>query len=147
MKKRKLLPVFIMLLAGAIASILMAIMRYEITSLLLIVFITLVIFYILGLILMKFLDKVEEQQLQESAEEGEVIEKEADEDVDTDADGASVGEGFYAEGGFGGTGADQGAFGGMDDGTGAFNAGMEGGFGGDVGDGFADEVADNNERF
>ncbi len=79
MKKRKLLPVFIMLLAGAIASILTAIFQYEITSLLLIVFITLVVFYILGLILMKVLDKIEEQNTEPDLDEGEVIEKEVDE--------------------------------------------------------------------
>ena len=48
MNKRKLLPVFIMLLAGAIASIMAAVMHYELEVFLLIVLITLAVFYLMG---------------------------------------------------------------------------------------------------
>ena len=74
---RKLLPVFIMLLAGAIASIMGAIMQYDLKSFLLIVFITLVIFYILGSALKYVLDMIEKQNTKESLDQGEVIQKES----------------------------------------------------------------------
>jgi ABC-type transport system involved in cytochrome bd biosynthesis fused ATPase/permease subunit len=70
---RKELPVLIMLLAGAIASIMTAVMHYEIQSLLFIVFITLVIFYFLGTILKIVLDRIEEQNTKLALDEGEVI--------------------------------------------------------------------------
>jgi predicted membrane protein len=75
--KRKQLPVFIMLLAGSIASILTAVMRYDLKSFLFIVLITLVIFYILGLLLKYVLDVIEAQNVKDSLDEGEVFEKEA----------------------------------------------------------------------
>lgn len=78
--KRKLLPVFIMLLAGAVASILTAIMHYNIRSLLIIVLVTLIVFYALGSALKYSLDIFEKQNEKDLLDEGEVIEKEANEE-------------------------------------------------------------------
>lgn len=85
--KRKQLPVFIMLLAGSIASILTAVMRYDLKSFLFIVLITLVIFYILGSLLEYVLDSIEKQNLKDTPDDGEVIEKEAAEtDMDVESE-------------------------------------------------------------
>lgn len=72
---RKLLPVFIMLFAGAIASIMTAIMQYDLKSFLMIVFITLVIFYILGSVLKYVLDLFDRQNRKDTLDHGEVIPK------------------------------------------------------------------------
>ncbi|MBE5851647.1 MAG: DUF92 domain-containing protein [Lachnospiraceae bacterium] len=81
MNRRKLLPVLIMLLAGAMAAILLAIGRYEITSMLWILFVVLVVFYILGCILKWSLDHIDKQNEKKdsSLDEGEVIEKQPEE--------------------------------------------------------------------
>ncbi len=77
MNKRKLLPVFIMLLAGAIASIMAAVMQYELEVFLLIVLITLAVFYLMGLALLKIYEVIEIQKVEETLDEGAVIEKDA----------------------------------------------------------------------
>lgn len=77
MNKRKLVPVFIMLLAGAIASIMAAVMHYELEVFLLIVLITLAVFYLMGLALLRIFEVIEQQQIEETLDEGAVIEKEA----------------------------------------------------------------------
>lgn len=81
MNRRKLLPVLIMLLAGAMAAILLAIGRYEITKMLWILFVVLLIFYILGCILKWSLDHIDKQNEEtgSSLDEGEVIEKQPEE--------------------------------------------------------------------
>jgi len=81
LNRRKLLPVLIMLLAGAMAAILLAIGRYEITSMLWILFVVLVVFYILGCILKWSLDHIDKQNEKKdsSLDEGEVIEKQPEE--------------------------------------------------------------------
>ena len=81
MNRRKLLPVLIMLLAGAMAAILLAIGRYEITKMLWILFVVLLIFYVLGCILKWSLDHIDKQneETDNSLDEGEVIEKQPEE--------------------------------------------------------------------
>ena len=81
MNRRKLLPVVIMLLAGAMAAILLAIGKYEITKMLWILFVVLLVFYILGCILKWSLDHIDKQneETDNSLDEGEVIEKQPEE--------------------------------------------------------------------
>ena len=81
MNRRKLLPVLIMLLAGAMAAILLATGKYEITKMLWILFVVLLVFYILGCILKWSLDHIDKQneETDNSLDEGEVIEKQPEE--------------------------------------------------------------------
>lgn len=81
MNRRKWLPVLIMLLAGAMAAILLAIGKYEITKMLWILFVVLLVFYILGCILKWSLDHIDKQneETDNSLDEGEVIEKQPEE--------------------------------------------------------------------
>lgn len=81
MNRRKLLPVLIMLLAGAMAAILLAIGKYEIKKMLWILFVVLLVFYILGCILKWSLDHIDKQneETDNSLDEGEVIEKQPEE--------------------------------------------------------------------
>lgn len=79
MEKRKLIPVFIMLLAGAIAGILMMIGGYELHILLRNLLIVLLIFYFLGYLLKKILDRMALQNEKAVLDEGEVIEKQPEE--------------------------------------------------------------------
>lgn len=86
MNKRKLLPVLIMLLAGAMASILLAIGNYEIKTMLGILLAVLIIFYILGCILKWSLDHIDKQneKAESPLDEGEVIEKQPEEKVNNE---------------------------------------------------------------
>lgn len=70
-----------MLLAGAMAAILLAIGKYEITKMLWILFVVLLVFYILGCILKWSLDHIDKQneETDNSLDEGEVIEKQPEE--------------------------------------------------------------------
>ncbi len=79
MEKRKLIPVFIMLLAGAIAGILMMIGGYELHVLLRNLLIVLLFFYFLGFLLKKILDRMAAQTEKAILDEGEVIEKQPEE--------------------------------------------------------------------
>ena len=80
-KKRRLIPPFVMLLAGAITSITMRILHYEMKTMLIILLCVLLGFYMAGSVIKYMLDKFEKQILDASMEEGEVIEKElAEED-------------------------------------------------------------------
>lgn len=78
--KKKQLPLVIMLIAGAITSILTYMMDYPIKDMLLSVFIVLLIFYGLGSILKYVLDSFERQNREAALKEGEVIEKENESD-------------------------------------------------------------------
>lgn len=77
MKKIKLLPAFVTLLAGAIASISMYVANQDLVTTLLVVFIVLFVFYFLGVLLMKilvdYLNKKEKDEM--VSEEGQVLEK------------------------------------------------------------------------
>lgn len=80
--KRKLMPPFMMLFAGAIASIIMYINHYEIKTMLWILIAVFILFYIIGVIIKKTLDSFysELNKINSVADEGEVIEKEKTED-------------------------------------------------------------------
>lgn len=80
-KKRKLIPPFIMLLAGAITSITMRMLHYDMKTMLIILLGVLLGFYIAGCVIKGMLDRFEKQIEEAGMEEGEVIEKElAEED-------------------------------------------------------------------
>ena len=75
-KKRRLIPPFVMLLAGAIISITMRILHYEMQTMLIVLLCVLIGFYIAGSVIKYMLDKFEQQIEEAYMEEGEVIEKE-----------------------------------------------------------------------
>ena len=80
-KKRRLIPPFVMLLAGAAASITMHIFHYETKTMLMILLCVLVGFYMAGCVIKYMFDQFEKQIEEAGMEEGEVIEKElAEED-------------------------------------------------------------------
>ena len=80
-KKRRLIPPFVMLFAGAVISIAMRVLHYEMKTMLIILLCVLVGFYIAGSVIEYMLDKFEKQIEEAGMEEGEVIEKElAEED-------------------------------------------------------------------
>lgn len=76
---RKNLPILLMLLAGAAACILTFLNDYEMVERLGILLGVLVLFYLLGSILVWTLDYFDMQNEKKRREEGEVIEKEAEE--------------------------------------------------------------------
>lgn len=77
MKKIRLLPAFVTLLAGAITSITLYVLRVETHIMLLILLAVLLIFYVLGVIAMKIImDCPPKEKSDEKAGEGEVIQKE-----------------------------------------------------------------------
>ncbi len=78
--KRKLLPSFIMLSAGLIASIRTYLLHYDVKKSLIIILIVLVIFYGIGSGLKFMLDIFEAQNEQKALDEGEVIAKEAEDE-------------------------------------------------------------------
>ncbi len=83
-KKRKLIPPFVMLTAGAATSITMRILHYEMKTMLIILLCVLIGFYIAGCIIKEMLDRFERQIEEAEMEKGEVIEKElAEEDRPT----------------------------------------------------------------
>ncbi|MEG1848028.1 MAG: hypothetical protein RRX92_00745 [Lachnospiraceae bacterium] len=82
--KRKLIPPFFMLFAGAIASIVMYLMHYEIKTMLLVLLSVLFLFYILGTIAKSVLDSFEASRLKSIAADGEVIEKDAVDSTEQD---------------------------------------------------------------
>lgn len=90
MKKRKMFAPFLMLLAGAVTSIVMFIADCSTTQLLLTLLCVLIFFYIIGTVIQKFvwtcIDQIEEQKRIEAENEGEVIEKEAVENEENGAE-------------------------------------------------------------
>ncbi|MCH5254325.1 MAG: hypothetical protein J1F41_05320 [Lachnospiraceae bacterium] len=83
-RKRRLIPPFVMLLAGAIVSITMYMLHYEVKTMLIVLVCVLVAFYMIGDTLRWMLNRFEAQNEEARMEEGEVIEKELDEeDQDT----------------------------------------------------------------
>ena len=73
-KKRKLIPPFVMLLAGAIVSITMFISHYKSKDMLIILLCVLLVFYVAGEILKYMLDRFEADADARRREEGEVFE-------------------------------------------------------------------------
>ncbi len=74
-KKRKLIPPFVMLLAGAIVSITLLFLRYSPINKLLITLGVMILFYIIGDAIKSMLDRFEKQIEEARLEEGEVIDK------------------------------------------------------------------------
>lgn len=84
--KTKPIPSIVMLLAGAVTSIAMFIMHYELKTLLTVLLVVLIVSYIVGLVIKRVLDSFELAGSEDISEEGEVVEKEAeDEQEEADA--------------------------------------------------------------
>ena len=79
MSNKKLFAPFLMLLAGAVVSIVMFLSDYDMTQRLTILLLSML--YCVGLFIqkkmVKFLDEIQKKEETQKAEEGEVIEKEA----------------------------------------------------------------------
>lgn len=90
MKKSKLFAPFLMLLAGAVASIMMYHFDYGLKQMLIILSIVLLAFYIAGFFIQKKVISFMEQIKEEEEKEGEVIEKDAEDDsqVEVASEGA-----------------------------------------------------------
>lgn len=84
-KKRKLIPPFLMLLAGAITSIITYFVSYEVVDALWILLGVLVLFFVLGSFIKKLLDAFETANLKKLEEEGEVFKKETEEESEEDS--------------------------------------------------------------
>ena len=84
MSNKKLFAPFLMLLAGAVVSIVMFLSDYDMTQRLTILLLSMLFFYCVGLFIqkkmVKFLDEIQKKEETHKAEEGEVIEKEAKKD-------------------------------------------------------------------
>lgn len=78
-KKRKMIPPFVMLFAGAVTSITMFMLHYKSKDMLVILLLVLIAFFIAGEVLKWMLDRFEAQIEKERREAGEVYEKELDE--------------------------------------------------------------------
>lgn len=76
MKKNRLFAPFLMLLAGAVASIVMRYFRYSTGEMLPILLCVLIIFYFGGCFIQKKITAFMKQIKEEEAKEGEVVEKE-----------------------------------------------------------------------
>lgn len=72
-------PLVLMLVAGAVTCVINLIRQYPMPGQLVVLFVVLVVFYLLGCIIKWTLDLFDAQNEKKAAEEGEVIEKEADE--------------------------------------------------------------------
>lgn len=84
--KRKLIPPFVMLTAGAVTSILMVVKGCELNEFLARLLTILLVFYMLGCVLKNMLDRFDRQNAPpELEEEEEVIEKDA-EDGETETE-------------------------------------------------------------
>lgn len=82
---RKYLPLILMLVAGAITSIITFIMKYPLVWKLAALLIVFIIFYILGSAIKWILDSFERQNAKAALDEGEVIEKEGDGETTAEA--------------------------------------------------------------
>ena len=82
---RKYLPLILMLVAGAITSIVTFIMKYPLVWKLAALLIVFIIFYILGSAIKWILDSFERQNAKAALDEGEVIEKEGDGEATAEA--------------------------------------------------------------
>lgn len=76
MKKWKLFAPFLMLLAGAVTSIMMYCFRYTMKQTLIILGVVLLVFYLAGIFIQKKIISFVEQIKEAEENEGEVIEKE-----------------------------------------------------------------------
>lgn len=90
MKKSKLFAPFLMLLAGAVASIMMYHFKYSMKQTLPILLIVLLVFYLAGVFVQKKITSFVEQIKEEEEKEGEVIEKEAPEEGEEEMTGENA---------------------------------------------------------
>lgn len=81
MKKSRLFAPFLMLLAGAVASIVMRYFRYSTGEMLPILLGVLIIFYFVGCLIQKKVTAFMDQIREEEAKAGEVVEKEVPEEA------------------------------------------------------------------
>lgn len=97
MKKRKLrlFPLTLMLLAGAVTSIITFYFDYEIKTVLLILLSVLLVFYIAGLVIEKVMESFEKsiaakakEEAEQKEKEGMVLEKETEEEVTEETEDA-----------------------------------------------------------
>ncbi len=84
--KRKYLPLIIMLVAGAVISIITFVSKYTVVKKLVSLLVVLVVFYILGSALKWALDTFEKQNEKAALDEGEVIEKESNDMTEEETD-------------------------------------------------------------
>lgn len=77
---RKYLPMVLMLLAGAITCVITLVRHYEQLRALVVLFIVLLVFYLIGCAIVWMLNSFDAQNEKSSLHEGEVIEKEKPED-------------------------------------------------------------------
>lgn len=75
---RKYMPLFLMLVAGAVTCIITFIQNYSVLHKLVSLLIALLVFYFLGSVIRWTLDYFDEQNEKKAKEEGEVIEKETE---------------------------------------------------------------------
>ena len=89
MKKLKLFAPFLMLLSGAIASIMMFYFQFPVEQMLPRLLIVLIVFYIAGCFIQKKIISFVEQIKEEEEKEGEVIEKEIPDESGEEIDAES----------------------------------------------------------
>lgn len=80
--KTKQIPALIMLLGGAVTSIVMYLMHYDIKSMLFILLAVLIGFYIFGVVIKKIFDSFKFPTKDDILKDGEVIEKDNEEDAE-----------------------------------------------------------------
>lgn len=87
MMNRKNMPLILMLVAGAVTCIITFIQNYSVLRKLISLFVVLLIFYMLGSILRWTLDYFDSENEKKNKEQGEVIEKEAEEEEQQEPEG------------------------------------------------------------
>ena len=89
-RKLKTLPIVLMLMAGAVTSIITYILHYEGKTALLILLGVLLLFYIIGFLFQKmiyrFEDEIAEEEKMRLEEEGKVVEKGAEQQTEKEAE-------------------------------------------------------------
>lgn len=79
---RKTMPLMLMLTAGAVTCVITFIKQYSIVNKLLSLLVSLLVFYLLGSIMKWTLDLFDRQNEKRQAEEGEVIEKDPEQEAE-----------------------------------------------------------------
>lgn len=79
--KRNNLPLLLMLAAGSVTCVINLVRQYPMLDQLIVLFVVLLVFYILGCVLKWTLDLFDKQNEERFSEEGEVIEKDAEQDA------------------------------------------------------------------
>lgn len=81
--ERKMIPLALMLAAGAVCSIVCFVQGYDAFTMLLVLFIVLLVFYVLGCVIKRVMDAFEKENEARKKAEGEVIEKETSQESET----------------------------------------------------------------